>query len=141
MIGIDQDVSDFPGPWGGFSPGPIAPRPWGAWPPGPVAPWVWSYIRLARADPANIAAYPVPNPWRFIGDVVSIVGVKAAARALRDEALQKRLASSLDINLKAFLDWYCGTLPPRLPHGPRPASLRLQHRRAAGQRQSAKTGL
>ncbi len=98
MIGIDQDIHDFP-------------------------PWVWPYIRFMRADPGNIIAGPVPDPWRFIGNVVSVLGVKAAVRVMRDEAAQKRLGRSFDSKLNALLEEYCGTVPRPLPHpwpGPHP---------------------
>lgn len=97
MIGIDQDIHDFP-------------------------PWVWPYIRFMRADPGNIIG-PVPDPWRFIGNVVSVLGVKAAVRVMRDEAAQKRLGRSFDSKLNALLEEYCGTVPRPLPHpwpGPHP---------------------
>ncbi|MBK8210858.1 MAG: hypothetical protein IPK78_13745 [Rhodospirillales bacterium] len=100
MISDDQDIYDFP-------------------------PWIWPYIRWARLgrEAVSQAAGPLPDPWRFIGNVVSILGVKAAARSLRDDAARKRLGQSLDIKLNILADDYCGTVPRPWPHpwpGPHP---------------------
>jgi len=98
MISDDGDIHDFP-------------------------PWVWPYIREIRTDRINPTTEPSPDPWRFIGSIVSILGVKAAARGLRDEAVRKRAVRGLDSKLKALLDDRCGTVPRPLPHpwpGPHP---------------------